>query len=161
MENLAKWDSTTEIEGVLLGKNRTVSYNNSLLVEIKRKPLNGLYEEINHLYWIITQRGVIRKWGVHKHTTDIYSAVYGQIEIALWDSREKSLTYGKTLIIQLNSINGDALKIAPGVWHTFRAKSDEVVLLNSKSPVWNSDNPDKITHELSESIPSFLWPESE
>jgi dTDP-4-dehydrorhamnose 3,5-epimerase len=161
MKNLAKWDSTAEIEGLLLGKNRTVSYNNSLLVEIKRKPLNGLYNEIDHLYWIITQRGVIRKWGVHKHTTDIYSAVYGEIETALWDSREKSPTYGKTLIIQLNSSNGDALKVPPGIWHTFRAKSDEAVLLNSKSPVWNSDNPDKITHELSESIPSFSWPESE
>ena len=160
MERLANWDSESEIEGVLVGKNRKVSYKNSLLVEIYRKPFNALYEELNHLYWIITKRGVIRNWGVHKHTTDIYSAVYGELEIALWDSRRDSATYGKTQIIQLNSSNGDALKIPPGVWHTFRAKSHEAVLLNSKNPAWNSENPDKTSHELSESNPPFLWPES-
>lgn len=160
MKTLAKWEFETTIKGVLFGRNRTVEYNSSLLVEIYRKPLESLYEEINHLYWIVTSKGVLRKWGVHETTIDTYSAVFGQLEVALWDSREGSPTFGQTLIVELNADKGEALRIPPGVWHTFRAKSDKVVLLNSKSPGWTSDQTDKNSYNLSESDPPFEWPES-
>lgn len=158
MESIASWERELQINGVLFGRNRVVSYNSSLLVEVHRKPSTGLYEEINHLYWIVTHIGVIRKWGVHKTTTDTYSVVYGKVEVALWDGRHESSTYGETVIIELNSENGDALKIPPGVWHTFRSKTETSILMNSKSPSWTSEDTDKVSYDFSESIPPFQWP---
>lgn len=159
-ESIASWERELGINGVLFGRNRVVAYNSSLLVEIHRKPSDGLYEELNHLYWIVTSRGVLRRWGVHKETTDTYSAVYGRLEVALWDGRDESSTLGNTIVIELISERGEALRVPPGVWHTFRSKTETSVLLNSKSPSWKSYDTDKISHDFSESNPPFQWPES-
>jgi len=159
LERIASWERELQINGVMFGRNRVVNYNSSLLVEIHRKPSSGLYEELNHLYWIVTHRGVMRKWGVHKATTDTYSAVYGTLEVALWDGRNESSTYGETVIIELVSENGEALRIPPGVWHTFRSKTETSILMNSKSPTWKSEDTDKLSYDFSESSPPFQWPE--
>lgn len=157
--HIAQWERELEIKGVLFGRNRTVTYNSDLLVEVYRDPLSSLYDELNHLYWIVTSMGVERKWGVHKKTQDTYSAVYGSLEVALWDGREGSCTNGVTLVTQLNAQTGDALRIPAGIWHTFRSKTETAVLLNSKNPSWNEGNPDKLTYDLSESNPPFVWQE--
>ncbi|WP_168200338.1 dTDP-4-dehydrorhamnose 3,5-epimerase family protein [Protaetiibacter larvae] len=143
--------------GTKLVKHRVVAYNNSILVEALREGWSGLYaDSIEHLYWIVTHRGVLRDWGQHEYTTDRYSVVYGDIEVALADGREDSPTHGQVIVVPLSAERGEGLLIPPGVWHTFRTTTDTAVLLNAKSPSYNPDNVDKVKKPINNSF-GFTW----
>lgn len=145
------------IAGVHRVRHRVVDYNDSLLVEAQRDGWDGLYGGgIDHLYWIVTGRGVRRDWGRHQVTTDRYSAVYGELEVALVDGRDDSPTAGVQLVVPLRAADGDGLLIPPGVWHTFRAVSEEVVLLNAKSPSYDPGHVDKEKRPIDGSF-GFRW----
>ncbi len=147
-----------KIAGAVLGRNRLIEYKSSRLVEVYREGWQSMYSEIKHLYWIVVPKGSMRGWGVHEETTDVYSCVYGEIEVALFDNR-RGPSYQVNLVITMKSDQGESLIIPPGVWHTFRSISNESVLLNSKNPAWNPMNTDKKVFPLEESIPPFVWPE--
>jgi dTDP-4-dehydrorhamnose 3,5-epimerase len=149
-----------ELEGTFLAQSPVVSYNSSLLVEPYRLGWGGLYgEPLGHLYWIVTHRGVNRAWGVHDHTIDKYSAVLGVIEVALYDGRAHSSTAGRLSVIALDGQSGDGLLIPPGVWHTLRARSETVVLMNSKTPPYDAEHVDKTLGPLPDDLQNFSWPE--
>jgi dTDP-4-dehydrorhamnose 3,5-epimerase and related enzymes len=59
--------------------------------------------------------------------------------MALHDERPESPSAGRSLRVRIDARNGDGLVIPPGVWHTFRAVSGQVVLLNSKNPPYLTD----------------------
>jgi dTDP-4-dehydrorhamnose 3,5-epimerase-like enzyme len=146
-----------KIKDTFLIKARTVSYNNSTLVEAYREGWGGFETGIKHLYWITTYKGVTRDWGVHKYTTDRYFAVHGEIEVALFEGRKQEPLFGQMSTIILSSDKGEGLVIPPGVYHTFRAISPVVVLLNSKSPAYNEENPDKEKLPLKNDLIPLVW----
>ena len=147
-----------EFADTYLSLSPTVFYNNSILVEAHRDGWPSMYSTgINHLYWIVTHEGVLRNWGVHEHTTDRYSAVYGKIEVALYDGRKHEPTFGQLLNISLDSANGEGLIIPVGVYHTFRSLSPVSVLMNSKTPPFNAANPDKKTIPLQNDLIPNPW----
>jgi dTDP-4-dehydrorhamnose 3,5-epimerase len=149
-----------EFGGTFLAHSPVVSYNSSLLVEPYRLGWSGLYDEpLAHLYWIVTYPGVVRAWGLHDHTVDRYSAVLGVVEVALYDGRADSSTAGKFSVVRLDGESGDGLLIPPGVWHTFRAVSETVVLMNSKTPPYNAVKVDKQLAPLPAPLLDFSWPE--
>jgi len=149
-----------EFDGVSIARSRVVAYNSSLLVEPYRAGWGGLYAApIEHLYWIVTYRGVARAWGVHDHTIDRYSAVLGLIDVALYDGRANSTTAGQFSVVTLDSELGEGLYIPAGVWHTFRARSETVVLMNSKSPPYDPAHVDKTLGPLPTALAEFDWPD--
>ncbi len=146
------------ITGVLRASFRTVTYNSSLLVEPHRRGWPGFFDEpIDHLYWIVTQRGVHRAWGRHQQTTDRYAVVLGTVEVALIDGRNPQGSDPVPLIVALDGAAGEGLLIPPGVWHTFRSTTDQAVLLNSKSPPFEPDDVDKQVLPMPNDQFSFVW----
>jgi dTDP-4-dehydrorhamnose 3,5-epimerase len=129
------WQGLIDVEGVKIGRNRTINYNSSQLVEIYRYGSQSLYSSLPHLYWIVTPKDVYRRFGVHEYTTDTYSVVYGEIQVALYDNRSSSGTNGNLKLVTLNGDFGDALFIPPGVWHTFRSITEIGILLNPRIPL--------------------------
>lgn len=148
----------TDLPGVMRATSPVVHYNSSFLVEPYREGWGGLYgAPLGHLYWIVTSRGVGRKWGRHEYTTDRYTAVYGTIEVALFDGREGSPTQGELRLFTLEGEAGDGLLIPPGVWHTFRTLTETGILMNSKNPAYNPDNVDKETRPMPNDEIPFVW----
>ncbi len=149
--------SALPIDGAQLVRHRVVQYNSSILVEAKRDGWTGLYEQpVDHLYWIVTHRGVLRDWGRHEYTTDRYSVAYGEVEVALVDGREGSPTEGELALVRLRAGEGEGLLIPPGVWHTFRAITDDAVLVNAKTPSYDAGKVDKAKLPIDGSF-GFSW----
>jgi len=146
------------IPGVLRARFPTVRYNSSLLVEPHRAGWSGIFDEpIDHLYWIVTERGAHRDWGRHERTTDRYMAVLGEIEVALVDGRLGSPASGEPLTVRLDGAAGDGLRIPAGVWHTFRSVSPTAVLLNSKTPPYDPATVDKQLLPMPNDQIDFRW----
>lgn len=146
------------ISGVIHARFPVVHYNSSTLVEPHRAGWAGIYDEpIDHLYWIVTERGVRRRWGRHERTVDRYAIVQGTVEIALVDGRDESATRGDLLVVSMDGAAGDGLLIPAGVWHTFRALSPTALLLNSKSPPYNPADVDKQLLPMPNDQFSFNW----
>jgi len=146
------------IAGVVRARFPVVHYNSSTLVEAHRDGWPDIFAGgIDHLYWIVTERGVVRRWGRHDHTTDRYAVVQGTVEIALVDGRDGSATRDQLLVVTLEGAAGDGLLIPVGVWHTFRSVSPTAVLLNSKSPPYDPDNVDKHLLPMPNDQFSFTW----
>ncbi|MES1212149.1 MAG: hypothetical protein ABUT11_01235, partial [Leifsonia sp.] len=98
------------LEGVVRARFPVVHYNSSTLVESQRAGWSSIYDEpIEHLYWIVTERGVRRRWGKHDRTTDRYAVVQGRVEVALVDDREGSPTRGDLVTVVLDAAAGDGL----------------------------------------------------
>ena len=146
------------IPGVIRARFPVVHYNSSLLVEPYRAGWASIYDEpIDHLYWIVTERGVRRNWGKHERTTDRYAVVQGTVEIALVDDRPESPTKGELLVVTLEGAAGDGLLIPVGIWHTFRAVSPTAVLLNSKTPPYDPSDVDKQLLPMPNDQFAFSW----
>ena len=144
------------IAGVIRTRFPVVRYNSSTLVEAHRAGWTSIYEQpIEHLYWIVTERGVRRRWGRLDHTIDRYAIVQGTVEIALVDGRAD--TPADPLVISLAGEEGEGLLIPPGVWHTFRSITPTAVLLNSKSPPYNPSDVDKELLPMPNDQFSFTW----
>ena len=73
--------------------------------------------------------------------------VCGEIELIIYDSREKSLTYNKSITLNIGSENYCRVTIPPGLWTAFRGKSEGLNLLANLSD---------IEHDPEESI-TVLW----
>jgi dTDP-4-dehydrorhamnose 3,5-epimerase-like enzyme len=146
------------IAGVVRASLPVVHYNSSTLVEAHRAGWSSIYDEpIDHLYWIVTERGVRRQWGKHDRTTDRYAVVQGTIEVALVDDREASDTRGELLVVTLDGAAGHGLRIPTGIWHTFRAVSPMAVLLNSKTPPYDPADVDKHLLAMPNDRIPFEW----
>ena len=159
-ENVLKTPKLTalELSGVFLAEFPVIEYNSSILVEPYREGWAGMYDApLGHLYWIVTHKGVTRKWGQHDRTTDRYAAVFGVMEVALFDGREDSETSGQLLVVTLDAAKGQGVLIPVGVWHTFRAISDTVVLMNSKTPAYDPEHVDKHLLPMPNDLIDFVW----
>lgn len=144
--------------GVMRARFPVIHYNSSTLVESHRSGWSSIYDEpIDHLYWIVTERGVRRQWGKHDRTTDRYAVVQGRVEVALVDDREGSRTRDDLLVVTLDAAAGDGLRIPTGIWHTFRAVSPTAVLLNSKTPPYDPSDVDKHLLPMPNDRFSFDW----
>jgi len=150
-------EENTTIEGLQLWRFPRVNYQGGTLIEVHRTGWKDMFgaEGIPHLYWISSELGQSRAWGVHEHTTDRYVCVVGSVQVACFDNRAESPSKGNLEIIVLSP--GEGLLIPPGVFHTFRPSETMSVLMNSKSPAYNAKDVDKKKLPMPNSLIPFEW----
>lgn len=139
----------------------SVNYEHGFLSEVLNEKWDSIYlEPIEHMYVITNAKTHREQWHVHNHTVDRYLLIQGEVEVALFDNRENSESHKKLERLTLTSLGTDGpqgLRIPAGVWHTFRSLSDGFILLNSKTPGYNRENPDKYVLPFQQSEITFNW----
>lgn len=74
--------------------------------------------------------GVIKAWHIHERQVDWWYCPTGTLQVALWDRREGSETYGKVLEVFLGEQDGGrVLRIPPGVAHGCKAVGTREAML--------------------------------
>jgi dTDP-4-dehydrorhamnose 3,5-epimerase-like enzyme len=148
------------IEGALLMSVPNVEYEYGNLAEIFNMEWDSIYREpVEHMYMIRNRPNTREEWHVHTKTVDRYVLLQGVLEVALFDGRDGGESAQKLVQFELNSLGDsgpNALRIPPGVWHTFRS-AGEFALLNCKYPGFNRENPDKYVATFPESGIDFKW----
>ena len=137
----------------------------SILAELYRPEWEGVFkheEPIEHLYFVKElQNGARDEWYFHQKTVDRYMLASGLLEVGLYDGRQDSETSGNFETVTLGEPNDAAanmLRIPQGVWHSLRWVETPGLLINSKTPLYNRDVPDKFRVPLEELPDAISWP---
>jgi len=123
------------IEGVTLRSLRVNRDPRGTLTELLRSDWPDIYGPampFAQSYLSTTSPGVARdedRWHVHKHQTDRFYCVAGQIVVAIADARSGSATHGQILLVELAAAS-DApaplvVTIPPGTLHGFVVTSTQ------------------------------------
>jgi dTDP-4-dehydrorhamnose 3,5-epimerase len=154
----------TEIEGVELIHYPQVNYADGTLTEVFHPEWSSLFREpIEHCYFVLNRTRSREAWYYHEVTTDRYSVIFGEMEMALFDPRNNSQSKGKLIIVKLAGLmttlaGAHGIRIAPGVWHSFK-NSQECSFMNFKTPPYNRKSPDKFRLPMPNELCDFNWPE--
>ena len=151
-----------DIEGAIRERFPSVDYRDGTLTEVVNDRWRDMYEEpVEHIYFIVNHGGAAREeWYVHRQVTDRYVLVSGAVTVALFDDRPNSPSFEMVVIAELGGLDEggfSGLKIPPGVWHSLRPTSERVVLMNTKFPAYNRENPDKYRMPMPNERCSFEW----
>jgi dTDP-4-dehydrorhamnose 3,5-epimerase len=100
----------------------------------------------------------VTDWHCHDRQVDHIIGVGGAIKLALWDTRDGSLTKGKVDIIRIGAIRPVMVVVPPGVWHALRNECGQPAgYLNVTDQLYCYDDPDnrRLTPGMVE-VPSVL-----
>ena len=101
-------------------------------------------EPVVYAYQFTIRPSRIKGWGMHKHQTDRYLGIRGQIRVVLYDGRVDSPTHAGYDQYYLGQDLPALLSIPPGVWHADQNVGDEeAAILNFPTIAYNPSNPDK------------------
>lgn len=106
--------------------------NGSVLHMLKRgNPLlPDFSKNFGEIYFSEVYSGHIKAWKLHREQTQLFAVPYGCIKLVIFDGREKSSSYGKTLSLLLGRPgNYNLLQIPPHVWYGFKGVSSTTALL--------------------------------
>lgn len=146
------------IEGIRFERlQRLIDHRGSLIEAIN---VNDPFwaEPVVHLEYVTIAPGMIKGWGMHKHSADRYVVAEGPLRVVLHDGRVDSSTYGEFAQFHFSGQAPGRLFIPPGVWHAFQNYSaGEVTLLVFPTRTYRHEAPDKYRVDpLSGEIP-FDW----
>jgi dTDP-4-dehydrorhamnose 3,5-epimerase len=87
--------------------------------------------EVKQANTSISRKGVIR--GIHYSSHEsgqskIVTCTYGSILDVIVDLRRDSITFGKSVTVELNSKSGTSIFISSGLGHAFQALEDQVAV---------------------------------
>ncbi|MER3388711.1 MAG: hypothetical protein RJQ01_01635 [Microcella sp.] len=150
------------IEGVIVERFPTVRYEHGALTEIVNASWGDMFAQpIGHLYMLDNAGPRARdEWYVHHVVTDRYVLVDGMLDLALFDARDGSPTNGELVVTSLLPIGADGpsgVTIPAGVWHSFRYRSERMMLINAKVPGYNREAPDKYRLPMPNEHTDFRW----
>ena len=89
--------------------------------------------------------GMLKGWFAHEHKADRYHLVTGALLVLLYDDRSTSSTKGTTQKLLLSERSARQVLIPAGVWHlSLNVGTDEAILVNLPTKVYQHDNPDRV-----------------
>jgi dTDP-4-dehydrorhamnose 3,5-epimerase len=146
------------IEGVRFERlQRLVDHRGSLIEAIN---INDPFwdKPVVHLEYVTLAPGMIKGWGMHKHSADRYVVAEGPLRVVLHDGRVDSPTRGAFAQFHFSEQAPGRLYIPPGIWHANQNYSDvEATLLVFPERTYQHDAPDKYRIDpMSDEIP-FDW----
>jgi dTDP-4-dehydrorhamnose 3,5-epimerase len=103
------------------------------------------FGQLSHSHMV---EGVVKAWHIHKTQIDWWYIVGGTVKVALFDMREKSITYR-----ELNEYTFDdnspksVLKIPPGVAHGLKVLHGPADLIYVTSSVYNPAEEGRIAYD--------------
>lgn len=127
------------------------------LIEIQRND-DTHFPGFGQAYITSTKPGITKAWYRHKQQTDQITVIKGTMLLTLYDSREHSPTYRHIQEIQINDSKPLLVQIPAGVWHGFKAISEEdVLLLHLNAAAWVSEKPDEERLPIDTDAIPYTW----
>ncbi|WP_146346539.1 dTDP-4-dehydrorhamnose 3,5-epimerase family protein [Phaeobacter marinintestinus] len=101
-------------------------------------------DPISFAYTYTIRQGWAKGWGLHKLHEDRYFLLEGRMQIACYDVRADSPTYGQVSHIILSQENPRIVSIPKFVWHAnINIGSGDVRVVNFPTMPYDHENPDK------------------
>lgn len=92
--------------------------------------------------------GVVKAWHVHKQQVDWWYVVKGVVKVALFDTRDGSITYRQLVEFVLGEEGEDIiLKIPPGVAHGLKVLKGPAELIYVTSGVYSLEEEGRIAYD--------------
>lgn len=134
------WDGVT-IEGVYLKNLKTMVDGRGDLTEIwSKKWQDPNLVDIEHAYYNLTDKGVVKGWHWHEDTFSQYIGLAGRMQIVLIDLNKDSKTFGEVNQFVFSSKNPQYIKIPPFVLKGWKSLEDNGIIINLLSSAKTEDN---------------------
>lgn len=131
------------IDGVAVKEVRSVLKQNGYLTEIYRRDWQLDGTDVDQVFQIVLNPGVVEAWHMHARTVDRFFASTGRVKIVLYDARRESPTYQLVSEYLIGTERPALLIVPPGVWHGVQNISDETaVVLNLVDHAYVYEGPD-------------------
>jgi dTDP-4-dehydrorhamnose 3,5-epimerase len=122
---------------------RVIPDSRGRLMEILRCD-DELFEEFGQVYVTTTLPGVVKAWHFHKLQTDNFACVQGMIQVALFDARKDSPTYGEIDEFFIGEHNPKLISVPHGVYHGWKCVGmKEAIIVNIPTQAYNYKTPDE------------------
>ena len=145
------------IEGVKVRKLKIIPDERGRLMEILRSD-DEFFQKFGQVYMTTVKPGIVKAWHYHRLQQDNFCCVRGKIRLGLYDAREKSSTFGKTMDMTLGLENPKLVSIPPNVYHGFKGVSnEESIVINTPTEAYNHTKPDERRVDAYENNIPFDW----
>ncbi|HHS50959.1 MAG TPA: dTDP-4-dehydrorhamnose 3,5-epimerase [candidate division Zixibacteria bacterium] len=125
------------------------------LMEVLRND-DDIFGEFGQVYITTTLPDVVKAWHFHKCQTDNFACVQGTIQVALFDARKDSPTFGELNEFVIGVHRPMLISVPPGVYHGWKCVGlDEAIIVNIPSKPYNYKDPDE--HRLDWDDPSIPY----
>ncbi|MBN1793534.1 MAG: dTDP-4-dehydrorhamnose 3,5-epimerase family protein [Candidatus Omnitrophica bacterium] len=131
------------IDGVAVKKLRVIPDGRGRLMELLRSD-EEMFEKFGQVYITVVNPGVVKGWHYHKKQTDHIACISGMMKLVLYDTREKSPTYGQVNEFYCGIHSPVLVKIPPLVAHGMMCiGSVETIAMNVPTELYNYTEPDE------------------
>lgn len=112
-------NKSTGIEGVKIIAKRKITDDRGAIFHML-KSNDPEFEKFGEIYFSKIHPGVVKAWHHHSRMNLNYLVVTGSIQLALWDGRKNSKTYGQTQTVYMDEQNSQLVIVPHGVWNGFK-----------------------------------------
>jgi dTDP-4-dehydrorhamnose 3,5-epimerase len=132
------------IDGVVLNQTAIIGDDRGVILELIDVSQPYWSAGAPYVYMGSCRPKRAKGWGMHKHHTDRYMVLWGEMLLVLFDGREDSPTYGVVQEFFMSRDGLNQLTIPPGVWHAHLNPGEtDLIFANAPSKPYQHDNPDK------------------
>jgi dTDP-4-dehydrorhamnose 3,5-epimerase len=131
-------------EGVTFHESPTHSDARGEVVELFDPRWNWHSAPFAFAYYFTIRPGFVKGWNLHQEHDDRYMLIHGEMEIVLYDPRERSSTYGEVCKIVVSEYNRRIICVPRNVWHAdYNFGGKDVQVVNFPTLPYNHTSPDK------------------
>ncbi len=146
------------IDGVQMKPLKVILDERGRLMEILRAD-DPIFERFGQVYVTTAKPGVVKAWHYHKLQADHWVCLFGKARVGLYDTREKSPTYGLTNEFLMTPEEPFLLKIPVWVYHGFKgmAPDQDTMIMNVPTVPYNYSIPDEYRADPDDPKIPFNW----
>lgn len=145
------------IKGVKIKKLKVIPDERGKLMEILRCD-DECFKNFGQVYMTTAKPGIVKAWHYHKLQTDNFTCVCGKMQLALYDGRENSGTFGEIQEFLIDLNNPMLVQIPPNVYHGFKCVSEqEAIVINTPTRPYNAQEPDEYRIDAYENDIPYDW----
>ncbi len=108
------------IDGVRIAPLNPILTRGGATVESYRAdgPFAGF--DVKQVNYCPLRPGFASDWHMHRIQNDVIIPLSGEVHVGLFDDREGSPTYGKSLLLRISPLRMAAVLVPCGVWHALK-----------------------------------------
>ncbi len=145
------------IDGVTIKPLKVIPDSRGRLMEIFRCD-DPVFEKFGQVYITTTLPDIVKAWHYHKVQTDNFACVQGTIQVALFDARKDSPTFGEITELFMGVHKPQLISIPPGVFHGWKCVGlEEAIIVNVPSEPYNHERPDEYRLPWDEPSIPYDW----
>ncbi len=136
---------------------RVIPDSRGRLMEILRCD-DEAFTAFGQVYITTTLPDVVKAWHFHKRQTDNFACVQGTIQVALFDARPDSPTYGEINEFFIGVHKPILISVPPGVYHGWKCVGlEEAIIVNIPTKPYDYKNPDEERLDWNDTSIPYDW----